>query len=778
LILALGLLSTSSAGQEPVLPDPGPRFTGRWIVHIEHDPAEHRADLREIARLRRTRDRAGLAAFVQAASERRAATRTRAAALVRGHGAEIVAENWLVNTLGVQGADQALLEALLALPEVGLLQPDQWAHAQMEIATDASHHNSDLANTLAAPGGGKVDGHGVTIAIIDTGIDADMSGSGRPHAAFYPDGNPGSPTGGGIAGSRLQSSESYSITVVPPEDIHGHGTRMASIAAGAEFNAQPEIDDAPAFAAALRSYKISDDALGALASFLAMDAAFQAILTDPDVVVANMSYDGSVPLSLSPNPAIESAALADVFVSLSAGNVGSDLAFAHGCYNALVVGASHVDSKQPLVLPGFVTSAIGPLPGGRVYPHILAVGEALTCAKLDDEAGAIDSFGTSGAAALVAGTAALVRQVDPTLTQLEVKALLLNSSEDTFLGNPKASGYGYLRSDRAVEEALAGNVVSDSILTGQVKSHSVELTAGAAAAFTLAWSHEGPTEPTIDDLDLRVRDPLGNVVAWSASLVDNVEQIRFTASLPGFYKVQILPIAFDGDGAATYALAGVKSPSSDPGSCTFGAPVVLEQFPSAVPALVQGSDPSGGVATSANDVILIGCNFSGATALTLAGTPVPFTKIDDNTLQFALGVPPGLGALPLTITSTSGALNTTLSVVHAPNVLNASGNIVGGTLNLAVGGKPGDIVGLAFSPFFEPTLVPGLFAVDIGKGGASLFPFKVDIFNAANGVQEYTYTGLSGIFGQFIYLQGVVLDGITLAAPWASTNPVTTIYTH
>lgn len=77
-----------------------------------------------------------------------------------------------------------------------------------------------------------------------------------------------------------------------------------------------------------------------------------------------------------------------------------------------------------------------------------------------------------------------------------------------------------------------------------------------------------------------------------------------------------------------------------------------------------------------------------------------------------------------------------------------------------------------------PTVLPGFFAVDIGKGGLTLFPFAFGQLNAANGIQTYHFFGLGGVTGQFIYAQGIVLDGATLAPPWDSTNPATTIYTH
>lgn len=761
-------------GEAPRYIAPGPRWTGRWIVHVDRDAAQHRQVLAQIGAQRRAKDSAALAQVIAAYGERMALARASAAALIEAHGAKIVSESWLANTLGVEGASQELLDALLALPEVRLLQPDQWAEAQMQIATDAAHHNSDFANTLPAPGGGFVDGTGVTIAMIDSGIDANHAGSGRPHAAFYPGGDPSTPTGGGLGGSRILSAVNASLFGggQTGEDIHGHGTRMASIAAGAEFNALPDVDDAPAFAGSIRSYKISDDVFGALASTISMDNAFELILQDSDVIVANMSYDGTPNPLGSPNQTIEDAALADVVVTLSAGNTGADLSFAHGAYNALPVGASFVGSKQPLVIPGFSVSAIGPLPGGRTYPQLLAVGEALTCALLDNEAGSVDSFGSSGAAALVAGTAALVRQAAPELTALEVKALLLNTSQATSLGNPAASGFGYLRSDLAVQAALAGEAVQGTIATGQVKTHPLVLKAGAEAAVTLTWNRESSTELTIDDLDLRVRDPLGHVVDWSASLVDNVEQIRFTAALAGVYRVQVIPIFFDGDGAATYALAGVTTPSANPSACSPGAPVLLEQSPAAVPALVQGFP---GVFDD-NVVTLIGCNFAGLTSLKVQGIPLPFTVLDDNFVVFSMPVPPALGAVPLTLQGAGGTLDTTLNIAPAANVLQVTPNVMAGIVSVWVAGTPGDVFGLAFSPDLVPTVLPGFFSLAIGDGGATLFPFKAGAFNPVNGVQAYQFQGLTGIAGQLIHVQGIVLDAPSLAPPWASTNPASTLF--
>jgi hypothetical protein len=773
------VIPAAAVPQAARLIEPGPRWTGRYIVHVVRDERGHAQAMRHLGALRRAGDRDAISAFLADYSTNVNGLQAPVIDLALEHGAELVDVSWISNSFAIEHASPAALQALVASPAVRLVQADAFADvSSMTIATDAAHHNSDYANTLLTPGGAAVDGSGVTLAMIDTGIDANMAGTGRPHAAFFPGGNPASTTGGGIGGSRILSAvnSSYYYPTQPAEDFHGHGTRMASIAAGARFNALPGVDDAAAFDASIRTFKISDDAFGGLASIFSMDKAFGDILAYPDVIVANMSYDGTPSPLQSPNVAIESATLADVFVTLSAGNFGADLSFAHGSYNAMVVGASDRDTKEPAVIAGAFTSAIGPLSDGRRYPHVLAVGEALTCAVLDNEASSIDSYGCSGAAAFVAGSAVLVRQANPALSALEVKALLLNTSEAITLGKPAAAGWGYLRTDLAVEAALAGKVVEGTVATGELKVHPLSLAAGEEAVVTLAWNRESGGDVTIDDLDLRVRDPLGAVVGWSASLVDNVEQLRFTAPSAGVYKVQVIPIWFDGDGMAEYALAGVTTASIDPSVCTPGPPVVLDQSPAAIPAMVQGFDPA--FYSSANFVVLTGCNFLGVSAVKVGGTTISAKAVDDNILTFHMPIPAALGAVPLQVTGPGGTFTGTIQIAPADNVLNVTGNILGGALNMWIGGHPGDFYAIAFSPSAQPTIVPGLFSVDIGDGGLSLFPLLFGNLNTQNGVQQHAFMGVPGSSGLYFYSQGITLDALNPTPPWTSTNAATTIYTH
>ena len=756
---------------------PGERATGRWIVHVAHDAAASRAELRALAAARRAGDRAGLDAIVVAREQRFAPSRSPIAAVIAAHGGNVIASTWIANTLLFEGGDAALAELLAARADVRLVQAESFHRAQLETATDAAHHASDVANQQLSPLGQALVGTGVTIAIVDSGIDARHVGTNRPHAAFFPGGSPSTATGGGIAGSRVLSAINSSVWFNQPgEDAFGHGTRVASIAAGAKFNSLPDVDNAPAHNASIRSYKISDDPFGGLASTFSMEQAFEDLLLDLDVSVANMSYDGTPGLFGSPNTAIEAATLADVFVTLSAGNFGANLGFAHGCFNPLVVGASWADTKEPLDFPGFVTSAIGPLPGGRTYPQILAQGEALTCAKADAELQSIDSWGCSGASALVAGSAALVRQAAPDISALATKALVLAASDEVTLGPVGARSFGYLRTDRAVELALARLVVEETVTTGILKRHKRFLHAGEVATFALVWNRETPSDATIDDLDLRVRSPQGQLVAWSASAVDNIEIIRFTALTDGVHEIQVLPVTFDGDGTATYALAGVDTHSIDPGSCIAGAPTLLAQSPTAIPALVQGFDAL--FYPSANKVVLTGCNFTSVTSVLVEGLPVTHQVVDANTIAFDMKIPQTIGQVPIRLVSSAGNLDTTISVVAADDVLNASPNIVGGYFGLWLAGEPGDVFALGYSPSLLPSIVPGVIHADIGNAFSNFLLLKVGTLPLANGIANFNFTNVPGVVGQYFHFQAVTLDPVTQALPFDSSNVATTIWTH
>ena len=314
--------------------------------------------------------------------------------------------------------------------------------------------------------------------------------------------------------------------------------------------------------------------------------------------------------------------------------------------------------------------------------------------------------------------------------------------------------------------------MQQTVTTGETRKHPAFLLGGEERTFTLSWLRETASDTTIDDLDLRVRGPQGNLLAWSASQVDNTEQIRITATDPGVYTVEVVPIKFDGDGTAEYALAGVDVEAFDPSTCTPGVPMVDAQSPPVAPTLTQAFEWITSPQVT-NQVTLTGCNFTGATSLTVAGVNKPFQVVDANTLTFNLVIPNGIGQLPLVLTTPGGVANFNLTV--APfNVLATTPTIDIQAMQMKISGPPNHFYAIAFSPELSPTVVPGLFSVDIGAGATSLFPAFFGNLNGSNGVEEFSisHPALGSIpTSTKVFFQGLTLDNVSMTPPWVSTNP-------
>ncbi|QDU67916.1 hypothetical protein [Engelhardtia mirabilis] len=166
-------------------------------------------------------------------------------------GIEVLGMHVAPPSIVVRGGDAS---ALAALAEHGLVRrAERDALRAPNLAQATQVHGLKAAHALQL-GGLPLEGSDVTIGIVNSGLDIDIAGSGRPHAAFYPDGDPqtASPAGG-IAGSRVLSAAWFPYQTGPDcpgvtyaDDETGHGTRMGSIAAGAQWNVLPDIADGTA----------------------------------------------------------------------------------------------------------------------------------------------------------------------------------------------------------------------------------------------------------------------------------------------------------------------------------------------------------------------------------------------------------------------------------------------------------------------------------------------------------------------------------------------------
>jgi hypothetical protein len=575
-------------------------------------------------------------------------------------------------------------------------------------------------------------------------------------------GSPLDLTGGGIGGSRvLTSSAPGGWFYFPPsiaEDIHGHGTRVASTIAAAKWSIGYDVDDSVAFGASLHNLKISDDNYPqAAASTLVMSARFEEAVANPAIRVANMSYDGDPSPSYFLNKTIDSVSNAGVLVTLSAGNTGPNLTFAHGAYNSLVVGGSYEFSAFP-----YFTSAVGPLdPTGsapRRYPDLIAQGEAVSTARLDSEHLFTQASGSSLAAGFVAGAAGLLFQADPGLTPAEAKALLLQHTVAAG-GDQNAVGLGYLRVKEAVQAALAGEVRSGMIDGDGSVVFDVDLTAGQTARYTLAWERDasGAFAASAFDLDLTVEGPSLTQVASSATAHDVEEQVEFLAPVTGTYRIKVQePGGLATGKPVAYALAG-------PGLGACGGVDVVAIAPIESPAVHAPG--------TSNPVQLLGCGFDQVTAVQVGGTPVAFAASDAEHMLLDLPNLSAFGPTLLVLQTATGSTSSTLTLgpveplVFGPPVWTPAGP---GTLTFA--SQPGDLHILLVSPDLQPSSLPSLVDLDIGNGFLSLDVLAMQVIAGGKAFGTLTWQPPLHGFAMTVHVQSVVIPAAPLAPPFQTSN--------
>ncbi len=295
-----------------------------------------------------------------------------------------------------------------------------------------------------------VTGKGVTIAVVDSGIDtANPEFAGRIATASRD-----------MFASRDQLSGSYD-----------HGTRVAQVAVGARDNAgilgmahgasvlalradQPGSCDSPAGGSSCAFYD----------SIIAQAVTYAA---DHGAKIVNLSLGGGSASSVLAD-AVRAASARGTLVVVSAGNEGlaaptdfTNRLVAAGGGAVLVVGS--VDGTGQI-------SAFSNRAGSNATGFITARGEGVCCTYQDggiftDANGYARVFsGTSFAAPQVSGAAALLAEAFPHLTGKQLAAILLESAFDAGATGPDAIyGSGILDLARAFEPLGATSLAGGSV---------------------------------------------------------------------------------------------------------------------------------------------------------------------------------------------------------------------------------------------------------------------------------------------------------------------------
>jgi serine protease AprX len=354
---------------------------------------------------------------------------------------------------GVEASIPAAVEPLLAsLPGI-TVTPDVSVSVQSTVESTGPHTPSDefLQQTGAAQLAAQGDtGQGVTVAVLDTGIDDLPDFAGR------------------LIGGVDLSGEGN-----PFEDDYGHGTFVAGLIAGDGACSGGEYSgEAPG--ANLVSIKVAGaSGMTDLATvILGVQWAVANRLAD-NIRILNMSLGFQPFESTTINPldqAVQAAWDSGIAVVVSAGNAGpaNGTVLSPGDDPLVITVGALDDMAQPDVADDEMTnfSSVGPTAqDGWVKPDLVTSGRSVVSLAAPGStiyndypsarigSGNFVGSGTSFSAAITSGAAALVLADNPSLTPDELKARLLGTTSPGPVGNPFVDGHGALN---AYAAATAG----------------------------------------------------------------------------------------------------------------------------------------------------------------------------------------------------------------------------------------------------------------------------------------------------------------------------------
>ncbi|MFF0339947.1 S8 family serine peptidase [Kribbella sp. NPDC004875] len=359
--------------------------------------------------------------------------------------------------------------------QVGKIWLDGRTHATLDRSTQQ----------IGAPTAWKAgyDGHGVKVAVLDTGYDA-----GHPDLA-----------------KQVVASQSF-VPDQAVQDLHGHGTHTASIVAGlGTASAGKRKGVAPG--AELLIGKVLDNSGGGLDSeaIAGMEWAVQQGAKVVSMSLGGWPSDGSDPMSQAVDELSKSSGA--LFV-IAAGNSGAEQTVGSpgAASEALTVGAVDRDNS----LANF--SSRGPRLGdGALKPEVTAPGVEIAAARAagTEQGHILDQYytamsGTSMATPHVAGAAAILAQRHPDWTGPQLKAALASTAVPSAGARTDEQGLGRIDIPNALDPKIlpdsANLFFGDLSWTGS--------TAPAPVSRTVAYRNT-TNRPVTLDLSTDVRSPAG-----------------------------------------------------------------------------------------------------------------------------------------------------------------------------------------------------------------------------------------------------------------------------
>jgi thermitase len=375
-------------------------------------------------------------------------------AVLRGFGATAAGKlrgiNVYVVALPAKASEQAVAHALSQHPNIKFAEPDALVHSDF-VPNDPYYPNEWHEAKLGASTAWNVStGSGVTVAILDSGIDSthpDLAGQLVPGWNFY---------------------DNNSNT----SDVYGHGTEVAGTVAAIGNNSIGVAGIA--FGAKLMPVRVTDTNGWASISALASGLTWAA---DHGAKVANMSF------AVQSYSTILSAAQYFInkggVVMNSAGNTGTlDTTTA----SSALVSVSATDSTDTVTS----WSSYGP------YVDVSAPGAGIWTTTMGGGYSSVS--GTSFSSPLTAGVAALMMAANPKLAPSQIVGMLESTAVDLgAAGYDYYYGYGRINAAAAVAAAAQGAASDTTPPTVSIASPTGGTVTGNVSVSVAASDNVGVT---------------------------------------------------------------------------------------------------------------------------------------------------------------------------------------------------------------------------------------------------------------------------------------------
>ncbi len=562
----------------------------RVIVEWRRDPAAPLAAAAGVAGADRLARRQAVVSALQADAERAtAALRPFLETAAAAGQARNVRYFWAGSVLALE-AQPSLIAALAARDDVVQVRPDAEialgeVHFQpVEAAAEARPLPWNLAmlDVGLAQDALGLDGSGVTVAILDTGVDWQhpaLLNQYRGYRGRLPAVHRGN--------WHVSTDEGY----LYPGDGYGHGTHVLGTILGDDGQGN-RVGVAPA--ARWIAVKLFNNAGYTYESWI--HDAFQWVLAPagdpalaPDVVNCSWGSNDGTDARYRPDVlALRAAGILPVFAAGNQGPSSRTISSPASYPEAFAVGAVDRDG----MLTNF--SSRGPSPWTDVKPEVVAPGANIRSAF--PGGGYAEANGTSMAAPHVAGVAALLLQARPNATPAELAAILTSTARP--MGEPipnNATGWGLVNAYAAGLRLVANGELAGKVQRSNglgIASPIVTATArGSGRAVTVAGDDAGAfllaLQPGLYSVE-------ANAFGFEPATLPSVEVVAgrrvsvtltLAAQPAGVLFGRVTDLDTGAPLSATVALTGVPAPvRTDPNTGLYSIPLPAGVYTAAVTA--------------------------------------------------------------------------------------------------------------------------------------------------------------------------------------------------